>query len=316
LGDKTFPEEKIDISLTEALLNNIHDGVYFVDQDCKIFFWNKGAEQITGFDFSYVNGRKCSDKIINPVDESGRNLCDEDCPIKKALSDGQTHSVEAYLQHIEGHRLPVAIRAFPILGEKGEIIAAVETFNDISPRFVVPQRKIELELMQLLDPLTEVGNRRFLEIHILTRLEEIKKYRMPFGLLYIDLDNLKEVNDTYGKPTGDQALRTVAHTIVNNIRFFDIVGRWDSDEFLVVVMNVDESKLDYVGNKLRLLVEKSNITVDTKLVRTTISVGATLALRVDSLDVLVARAHSLMKHSKWLGRNKVSMKLKKEEDVL
>ncbi len=315
MGDKAFPEEKIDISLTETLLNNVHDGVFFVDQDCKIFFWNKGAEQITGFNFSDVNGRKCSDQGINPVDESGKNLCDEDCPIKKALSDGQTHSTEAYLQHKEGHRLPVAIRGFPILGEKGEIIAAVETFNDISPRFAMPQRKIELERMQLLDPLTEVGNRRFLEIHIMTRLEEIKKYRLPFGLLYIDLDNLKEVNDTYGKPTGDQVLRTVAHTIANNIRFFDIVGRWDSDEFLVIVMNVDESKLDYVGNKLRLLVEKSSITLETKLLRTTISIGATLASRVDSLDALEARAHSLMKHSKWLGRNKVSMEPKMEEDT-
>lgn len=309
-----FPEEKLNTSFTEILLNNIQDGVYFVDQDCKIFFWNKGAEQITGFDPSEVHGRKCSDNIISPVDESGKNLCDEDCPAKKALSDGQTHSREAYLQHKEGHRLPVSIQAFPILGEDGEILAAVETFNDISPKFILPQRKKELERMQLLDPLTEVGNRRFLEIHILSRLEEIKKYQIPFGLLYVDVDNLKEVNETYGKPAGDQILRTVAQTISNNIRFLDIVGRWDSDEFLVVVLNVDEGKLDFVGNKIRLLVEKSHITLDTKLLSVTISLGATLAFRVDALDVLVSRAESLMKHSKWLGRNKVSTKIEMEEE--
>ena len=316
MGKKAFSEESIDNSFTEILLNNVHDGVFFVDQECKIFFWNKGAEQITGFDQSSVTGSKCSDNIISPVDESGKNLCEEDCPVKKTLSDGQTHSTKAYLQHKEGHRLPVSIRAFPILGEEGEIIAAVETFHDISPKFMIPQQKIELERMQLLDPLTEVGNRRFLEIHILSRLEEIKKYRIPFGLLYVDVDNLKEVNDTFGKPAGDQILRTVAHTITNNIRFFDLVGRWDSDEFLLVVLNVDESKLDLVGNKIRLLVEKSNITADTKLVRVTVSVGATLAFRVDSLDVLVSRAESLMKHSKWLGRNKVSLKIEKEEEDL
>jgi diguanylate cyclase (GGDEF)-like protein/PAS domain S-box-containing protein len=313
LEKKPFPEEKLNESFTEILLNNIQDGVYFVDQDCKIFFWNKGAEQITGFDLSEVHGRKCSDNIISPVDESGKNLCDEDCPAKKALSDGQTHSLDAYLQHKEGYRLPVSIQAFPILGEDGEILAAVETFNDISPKFILPQRKKELERMQLLDPLTEVGNRRFLEIHILSRLEEIIKYQIPFGLLYVDVDNLKEVNDTYGKPTGDQILRTVAQTISNNIRFFDILGRWDSDEFLVVVLNVDEGKLDFVGNKIRLLVEKSQITLDEKLLSVTISLGATLAFRVDSLDVLVSRAESLMKHSKWLGRNKVSMKIEIEK---
>lgn len=312
MSKKDFSEENINIGFTETLLNNVHDGVLFVDQDCKIFFWNTGAEQITGFDQSSVSGRKCSDNIISPVDESGKNICDEDCPVKKALSDGKTHRMNAYLQHKEGHRLPVSIQAFPILGEGGEIIAAVETFHDISPKFIMPQHKIELERMQLLDPLTEVGNRRYLEIHILSRIEEIKKYRIPFGLLYVDVDNLKEVNDTYGKPAGDQILRTVAQTISNNIRFFDLVGRWNSDEFLLVVLNIDESKLDLVGNKIRLLIEKSNVTVGTKLIRVTVSIGATLAFRVDSLDVLVSRAESLMKHSKWLGKNKVSLKIQKE----
>ena len=224
--------------------------------------------------------------------------------------------MEAYLQHKEGYRLPVAIKAFPILGEDGEIVAAVETFNDISPKFIMPQRKRELEKMQLLDPLTEVGNQRFLEIHLQTRLEEIKKYRIPFGIFYIDVDHLKVVNDSFGKPTGDQILRSLAQTMNNNIRFFDLVGRWESDEFLIVVLNVDENKLDFVGNKIRLLVENSNITVDSKLVRVTISLGGTLASRVDSLDILINRARSLMKHSKWLGRNKVSLKIEnKEEEV-
>jgi diguanylate cyclase (GGDEF)-like protein/PAS domain S-box-containing protein len=316
LEKKSFSRDKIDKNFTEILLNNVHDGIYFVDQDCRIFFWNNGAEQITGFDLSTVNGRKCSDNIISPVDESGKNLCEEDCPIKQALSDGQIHTIEAYLQHKEGHRLPVSIRAFPILGEYGEVVAAVETFNDISPRFLMPQHKRELKRMQLLDPLTEVGNQRFLEIHIQSRLEEIKKYRIPFGLLYIDVDHLKEVNDSYGKPVGDQILRSIAQTITNNTRFFDIVGRWDSDEFLAVVLNVDENKLDFVGNKIRLLVEKSNITMGSKLVRVTVSAGATQALRVDSLDVLITRARSLMDQSKWLGRNKVSVKIRKEEEEL
>jgi diguanylate cyclase (GGDEF)-like protein/PAS domain S-box-containing protein len=316
MDKKSFPKEKLDRNFTELLLNNVHDGIYIVDQDCKIFFWNKGAEQITGFDESTVNGKKCSDNILSPVDDSGKNLCEEDCPVKQALSDGKTHSIEAYLQHKEGHRLPVSIRAFPILGEDGEIVAAVETFNDISPKFIMPQRKLELERMQLLDPLTEVGNQRFLEIHLQSRLEEIKKYRIPFALLYIDVDNLKEVNDSYGKPVGDQVLRSIAQTITNNIRFFDIVGRWESDEFLVVLLNIDESKLDYVGNKIRLLIENSNITVGSKMVRATVSVGATVALRVDSLDILITRARSFMDHSKWLGRNKVSMKASKEGEEL
>jgi len=302
----------VDKDFTEVLLNNIHDGIFFLDPDFRIFFWNKGAEQITGFALEDVNGRKCSDKIINPVDISGNSLCEEGCPVKRVLSDGQTHSAEAYLQHKKGYRIPVIIRSFPIFGEGGEIVALVQAFHDNTPKFILPQQRAELERMQLLDPLTEVGNQRFLEIHLLSRLEEIKKYRIPFGLLYIDVDNLKIVNDSFGKPAGDQVLRSIAKTISNNIRLFDIVGRWDSDEFLVIVLNVDENNLDFVGNKIRLLVEKSNILAGSKSVRVTVSVGATVAFRVDSLENLLALARSSMEQSKWLGRNKVSVKTRKD----
>lgn len=312
MNSDTLSSKKLDRNYTELLLDNIHDGVFFVNTECQIFFWNKGAERITGYNPSDAKGKKCTDHILNPVDEAGKPLCDENCPVRLALSDGKTHTMEAYLHHKEGYRLPVSIRAFPLISRKGKIIAVVETFFDLFPKFSMPQRRLELEKMQLLDGMTEVGNRRFLEIHIQTRLEEIKKYRLTFGLLCIDIDHLEKLNEAYGKSVGDQALRVVSQTIVNNIRFFDFVGRWDSDEFLVLVLNVNESKLDFVANKLRLLVESSHIAVDEKLIRVTISVGATLAHGGDTLDLLVNRAESLMKHSKWLGRNRVSLKVEKE----
>jgi len=311
LAENTFSGKKFGENLTETILNNIHDGVFFVDHECKISFWNRAAEEITGYSQSDVHGKKCSENILNPVDETGKSLCDEHCPVKRALADGQNHTLEAYLLHKEGYRLPVFIRTFPLFSEKGKITAAGETFYDTSPKFVMPQRKMELDKLQLLDQQTEVGNKRYLELQLQSRLEEIKKFRIPFGLLYVDIDHLNDVNDAHGKPIGDQILRTVAQTLSNNIRFIDIMGRWSSDEFLVVVLNVDENKLDFVANKLRLLVEQSNIMVGSELIRVTISVGATLASRVDSVEILVSRAESLMNHSKWLGRNRVSTKIVK-----
>ena len=308
MAKNTFSAKKIDENLTQNLLDNIHDGAFFVDHECKISFWNRAAEEITGYGRSDVYGMKCSDNILSPVDETGKNLCDENCPLKKTLTDGLTHTLEAYVLHKEGYRLPVSIRTFPLFDEKGEITAAGETFFDISPKFAMPQKKMELDKMQLIDHQTEVGNKTYLELQLHSRLEEIKKIRNPFGLIYVDVDHLNDVNETYGKSIGDQILRTVAQTLSNNIRFLDIVGRWSSDEFLVVVLNVDENKLDVVANKLRLLVEQSNIMVGAELIRVTVSVGATLARRVDSVEILVSRASSLMHHSKWLGRNRVSTK--------
>jgi len=62
---------------TLTILNHIHDGVYFIDHECKIFFWNRAAECITGYSESDVKDMTCSDNILNPVDDSGKSLCDE-----------------------------------------------------------------------------------------------------------------------------------------------------------------------------------------------------------------------------------------------
>ncbi len=296
---------------TLSILNNIHDGVYIVDHECKILFWNSAAEKITGYCQSDVQGMTCSENILDPVDEAGKTLTDENSPLWKALHDAQSHRMEAYLRHKEGYRIPVSIRSFPFFDEAGKITSAAEIFTDISPKFALPQRKLELEKMQLLDQLTELGNKRYLEIQLQARLEDIKKYRIPFGVLYVDVDQLKAVNETHGESVGDQILRMVAKTLSNNVRFIDTVGRWESDEFLVVINNVDDNKLDFVANKLRLLIEQSNIRVDTRFLRVTISIGATLAKRVDEVEILVSRIQSLTNHSKWLGRNRVSTKIQK-----
>lgn len=294
-----------------TILNNIHDGVYIVDHECKIFFWNRAAEKITGYCESDVQGMTCSENILSPVDGTGKSLCGENAPVKKALGDGQIHRAEAYLRHKEGYRIPVSIQAFPLFDEKGKITAAAEIFTDISPKFAIPQRKLELEKMQLFDQQTELGNKSYLEIQLQSRLEGIRKHRIPFGVLYVDVDSLKEANKTYGESVGDRILNMVAKTLSNNVRFIDIVGRWESDEFLVILLNLDESNLDLVANKLRLLIEQSHIMAGTNSVRVTISIGATLASRVDDVEILVDRARSLMHHSKWLGRNRVSTKIHK-----
>jgi diguanylate cyclase (GGDEF)-like protein len=99
----------------------------------------------------------------------------------------------------------------------------------------------------------------------------------------------------------------ISRTLHKNIRYFDMVCRWDVEEYLVVLLNIDESRLDIVANKLRLLVADSYITVETGTLGATVSMGACLVQRYDSIEGLTKRAEQLMLHSKWRGKNKVSM---------
>lgn len=165
------------------------------------------------------------------------------------------------------------MRILPIFDRENKIIGAVETFNDTSPKVLMPQKADELKKMNMLDLLTELGNRKYLELHLKLRLEEMQKHSLPLGILLIDIDRFTKLNQTHGTVVGDKILRMTARTLSNNIRFFDVVGRWQGEQFLIIIFNIDEHKLDLVANKLRLLISQSNIQVENKLLSVTVSIG-------------------------------------------
>lgn len=290
----------------KAILDNLYDGVYFVDKDRKITYWNRAAEQLTGYGRSEVIGKSCADNILTHIDAQGLLLCNDACPLKKTLDDGRTREAEVYLHHKDGHRVPVAIRLTPILDEQGNIIGAVELFNDISQQMSVVARMKELEDLALLDPLTGMGNRRYIEMTLDKRRHELQRYMWPCGMLFIDIDHFKEVNDTYGHETGDKVLRQVAQTLARNSRAFDVFGRLGGEEFIGIIRNVDGRKLIEIANKLRILVQAAYVMVGKTALHVTISVGATLLRLDDSVDAVLRRADKLMYQSKTNGRNMVT----------
>jgi PAS domain S-box-containing protein len=143
------------------LINNISDGVYFVDRDRVITFWNRTAEKITGFESSYVIGHGCRENILNHVTENGINLCENGCPLAKCMKDGKPREAYVFLHHKDGHRVPVYIHASPIHDSDGKIIGAVETFSKQNTQLRSEVKDLRLKVFT--DPLTEIRNRRYLE---------------------------------------------------------------------------------------------------------------------------------------------------------
>ena len=92
----------------ERIVENLHDGLYFVDQDRIITYWNKAAEQISGFAAEEVLGKSCSDNILTHVDSEGNRLCTEMCPLAATIADGTYRETEIYMHHKSGHRIPVS----------------------------------------------------------------------------------------------------------------------------------------------------------------------------------------------------------------
>ena len=296
-----------DLSDYKRLLDNLYDGVYFVDCDRRITYWNKAAETLTGYKVSEVIGTCCSDNILMHVNEKGDNLCQTQCPLSKTMASGQMQEADAYLHHKNGHRVPVSIRTSPIMNKENRIIGAVEIFSDNSAKQVLLQKVEVLQKLALLDPLTKVGNRRYAEINLQAKLDEMLRYGWRLGILFVDVDYFKKINDAYSHNAGDKVLKMVAATLENNIRNSDMVGRWGGDEFVVILSNTDESQLYGVASKLRALVEKSAFFADKDIINVTVSIGATIAQANDTIDTLVKRADKLGYQSKVSGRNRITV---------
>lgn len=285
------------------ILDHLFDGVYYVDLQRRIQFWNKAAESISGYSRQEVISRPCSDDILVHVDSQGNNLCKAGCPLHATLVDGQLREVDAYLHHKTGHRVPVAIRICPLRDDHGAIVGAIELFSNNSQIRAISQRMKELEELALLDSLTRLANRRFLETTLEQRCQEMNRYQWSCGIILLDIDHFKAVNDGFGHLVGDEILCTVAQTLLANSRSFDLIGRWGGEEYVAVMRNMGGKDLWATAEKFRRLVEQSHITVAGKKLGVTISVGATQLQPGDSPKTVFERVDQLMYASKRAGRN-------------
>ncbi|MDI6798027.1 MAG: diguanylate cyclase [Desulfatibacillaceae bacterium] len=289
--------------LDSYILNSLFDGIYIVDSSRKIRFWSKGAERITGFLAHEVLGSSCADNILVHTDASGKSLCGEACPLNNSLIDGSERDEVVFARHKKGHRISVRLRTRPLRDEYGRVIGAVEIFNDHPEAQSAMQRIADLEKIALVDPLTRLPNRRFLETQIDAAINRFGRLDIPFGLLMMDLDGFKAVNDSAGHTAGDRMLKTVALTLANSIRSFDIVGRWGGDEFLALVAADSPQALKQVGERYRALVEASITPIEQVNLNITISVGGALCRSDDTADSIFARADALLYRCKNSGKN-------------
>ncbi|QQR73703.1 MAG: sensor domain-containing diguanylate cyclase [Holophagales bacterium] len=289
------------------LLESLFDGVYYVDRERRIQYWNSAAERLSGFVRDEVVGHRCMDNILRHVNSKGLELCRGRCPLQQTMIDGRSREAEVFMHHKSGHRVPVLVRAAPIRDPSGAVIGAVEVFSDAGGKAAERQRIVELERLAHLDGLTEVANRRYLDLHLGSKLMDFAKLGWPMGILMVDIDRFKSINDEHGHQVGDRVLKMVAKTMSLAVRTFDVVGRYGGEEFLVVSVNVDAEQLSMQAERLRALVEQSSLEVDGRPLSVTASFGGTVAKEGDTAASMLSRADGALYESKVLGRNRYTL---------
>jgi diguanylate cyclase (GGDEF)-like protein/PAS domain S-box-containing protein len=286
----------------KRLFNHFHEAIYIVDTHRKILYYNPEAEKISGFTKEEMIGTHCWDNKLNHIDEKGKKLCLDGCPLQQSIRENIITDNFVYLQHKKGYRKLVHVRAIP-LEIDGKIIGAIEVFTDETTKSMLLEEEKLSSILTYIDPLTGLLNRMFMQVK-LNKLLADKKLQ-EWGLCFIDLDNFKRTNDVYGHVIGDKLLEAVAHTILDNLHENDLAFRYGGDELIVMFHHVTKEELLKKASLLQTLIQATRLRdiEDDKLTET--SIGVTLLRHNVDLLKAIEVADQAMYIAKKSGKNKI-----------
>jgi len=159
------------------------------------------------------------------------------------------------------------------------------------------------------DPLCQIGNRKGFDEHLAYMISRYKKQEENFGLMLIDVDHFKRVNDTFGHSAGDQILVNIGQALNHCVRPGDFVARLGGDEFAILLAGLTNQDADSVGQRIRKTIELFNFNVgDGSEAQTsvTMSMGLVVVYPSDTADSLFDRADKALYRSKEMGRNRLN----------
>jgi diguanylate cyclase (GGDEF)-like protein len=165
----------------------------------------------------------------------------------------------------------------------------------------------QLKQCAILDPLTKLFNRSEIMERLQHEINRFERSGKTFSILIGDIDDFKQVNDTYGHQFGDFVLQTMSDLFVENLRKQDSVSRWGGDEFLFLLPETDEAGAVILAEKLRKAIEESSIVHANHQVSMTMTFGICCFEQVQSYEALIDRADEALYQGKADGRNRVAV---------
>jgi diguanylate cyclase (GGDEF)-like protein len=196
-------------------------------------------------------------------------------------------------------------RIYPIKDEAQEVHSVVCLAINITERKnLVGQLKDKSEK----DALTGAYNRRhFMQIFD-QEFAIAKRYKTKLSVLFIDIDNFKEINRTYGHDGGDAVLKMVVAFCEENLRQSDLFARYGGEEFIIMLQNTPSLGAAIIAERIRASIEEMPVTYENQPIRFTISIGISLALDNDSRsNAVINRADAALYRAKQKGRNRIEI---------
>jgi len=284
----------------QVTLNSIGDAVLTTDLHGNVTYLNLVAEAMTGWSHADALGRPLT-QVFNIVDGAKRQAAAN--PAQCAIAEDRTVglAMDSVLIRRDGSESAIEDSAAPIHNRDGQVTGAVIVFHDVSA-----SRAMSLEMAHLAqhDFLTGLPNRLLLTERFSHAIGLAQRHKKQVGLLFLDLDNFKHINDSLGHAIGDQLLQSVANRLVAGVRATDTVCRQGGDEFVILLDEIGQSEdAAHVAETLRAVLAMPHLIGGHEL-HANLSIGISV-FPDDGTDVdtLMQNADTAMYHAKASGRN-------------
>ncbi len=295
---------------SERFLNTIFDSIRdpfsIFDRNFQIIRANDAYARMRNKEASELVGRKCYQVLQNRT-----SVC-EGCVVKATFSSADPCVKDKFFLLHDGTGIWMEISTYPILDEDGSVSYTIEYTRDITDRKKTEEEKrllIEkLEYLSSTDSLTGLMNRRALTNSLIYEIDRAKRYNSELSLILCDIDNFKEINDTYGHDAGDRALHSIAAALKTILRKADIAGRYGGDEFMLILPETSVKGAEKIAEKILSAVRNAEMSfTEDKSIRLSLSIGLSkLEADSDTADSLIKRTDDAMYASKEGGRDRVS----------
>ena len=221
------------------VLEQIQDSVIVIDFDGIIEEWNNGATKIFGYTREEVVGKHIS--ILFPEGKS-----DDAFKLMQAAKKGKTTTVEAPRIRKDGEKIFISLTVSPLRDKYGKVTHIIGYAQDITQKKLafetIQKQQEELYHQANYDYLTNLPNRLLFEDRFKHALKTAGRTESKVALLFLDLDNFKEINDSLGHKVGDEVLKVVAKQLKSIIREGDTLSRLGGDEFVVIAEDLHHSQ--------------------------------------------------------------------------
>lgn len=288
-----------------AIVESSNDAIFGRDLDGHVISWNPAAERLYGYEAEAIIGKPYSMLIPEEYEQEAHALW------AQVLQGEPVQNFDTVRFHKDGSSIDVSLTLSPIRDSDGDIIGISTIARDIRER----KRGEELRRLALLDELTGLNNRRGFMLLADHQMNVAKRDKKPLALLFIDLNNLKTINDSFGHKEGDRAIMDAAAILKETFRESDIVARVGGDEYCVLMTADNELDVDTPVGRLNTNVELHNAQ-GIRPYKVSLSVGKANYDPHDPVPIedLMRQADVLMYQAKMSNANRVRL-LVGDDDV-